>query len=117
MDKQPPAADPLAYRTDDRPCRFCGLTIDQHRRVDTPNGPEFFCDDEPRPTNGADREPIKNTTTTTLSKKPYRLVLARDVTIEGTLKLFLIDGFLGRDETSIWFGPPECGKSTAKIDA
>src|ERR1700737_4385942 len=68
-------------------------------------------------TNGhdADRAPIQNTTTTT--KKPYKLVLARDITAEGTLKVFLIDGFLGRDETSIWYGAPECGKSTAKIDA
>jgi AAA domain len=64
----------------------------------------------------SDRKPAKNTTTT-LSKKPYKLVHARDVTIKGTVKSFLIDGFLGRDEISIWFGPPECGKSTAKIDA
>jgi hypothetical protein len=77
-------------------------------------------DDEPRATNGhADRAPINTTTenTTTLSKKPYKLVHARDVTIEGTIKSFLIDGFLGRDEISFWYGPPECGKSTAKIDA
>jgi AAA domain len=50
-------------------------------------------------------------------KKPYKLVLARDITAEATVKLFLIDGFLGRNETSIWFGPPECGKSTVKLDA
>jgi hypothetical protein len=50
-------------------------------------------------------------------KKPYKLVLARDITAEATVKLFLIDGFLGRDEVSFWFGPPECGKSTVKIDA
>src|SRR5258706_944845 len=76
-------------------------------------------DDEPR-ANGhdADRAPVKNTTTSpTLSKKPYKLVLARDISAAATIKVFLIDGFLGRDETSIWFGPPECGKSTVKIDA
>jgi AAA domain-containing protein len=73
----------------------------------------------PRAANGhdADRTPIQNTTSKTLSKKPYKLVLARDISAAATIKLFLIDGFLGRDETSIWFGPPECGKSTAKIDA
>jgi hypothetical protein len=65
-----------------------------------------------------DHAPIKNTTTTTTKgKRPYTLVLAREITAEGTLKVFLIDGFLGRDETSIWYGPPECGKSTSKIDA
>jgi AAA domain len=58
---------------------------------------------EPRATNG--------------NKPPYKLVLARDITAEGTLKEFLIDGFLGRNEVSFWFGPPECGKSTVKIDA
>jgi AAA domain len=67
--------------------------------------------------NRAPTTTTTTTTTTTLSKKPYKMVLARDVTIEGTAKSFLIDGFLGRDETSIWYGPPECGKSTAKIDA
>lgn len=87
-------------------------------------------DDElERATNGHDdREPpphseipegvdADRSTTTTTGKKPYKLTFARDVTIEGTKKLFLIDGFLGRDETSIWYGAPECGKSTAKIDA
>jgi hypothetical protein len=136
-DKLAPAADPLE-KIDPRPCQRCGSTIDQHRRVDTPDGPEFFCEDHdlawspttslddyslsedtrPRAANGhdADRVPTRNTTTTA-AKKPYKLVLARDITAEGTLKVFLIDGFLGRDETSIWYGPPECGKSTAKIDA
>jgi hypothetical protein len=102
----------LAYTDDVGPCLICGLTIDQHRRVDTPDGPEFLC---PRAaTNGhaAEVTPRKAD-----GKKPYKLVLARDVTIEGTAKSFLIDGFLGRDETSIWYGPPECGKSTVKIDA
>lgn len=50
-------------------------------------------------------------------KKPYRLVLARDITLESTVTEFLIDGFLGRREQSIWFGEPESGKSTTKIDA
>jgi hypothetical protein len=72
----------------------------------------------PRATNGGDRAPIKNATTSpALSKKPYKLVLARDITAQGTLKEFLIDGFLGRDEVSFWFGQPECGKSTVLIDA
>src|ERR1700730_208920 len=39
MDKQSPA------EIDPRPCQRCGSTIDQHRRVDTPEGPEFFCED------------------------------------------------------------------------
>jgi AAA domain-containing protein len=50
-------------------------------------------------------------------KKPYKLVMARDITVANTTKAFLIDGFLGAGEVSIWFGPPECGKSTALIDA
>jgi hypothetical protein len=29
----------------ERPCGECGLTIDRHQRVDTPEGPEFFCED------------------------------------------------------------------------
>jgi RecA-family ATPase len=35
--------DPLEI--DPRPCGDCGRTIDQHRRVDTPEGPEFFCEE------------------------------------------------------------------------
>ena len=30
-------------KIDPRPCELCGLTIDRHERVDTPEGPEFFC--------------------------------------------------------------------------
>ena len=33
--------DPIEI--DPRPCGLCGCTIDQHERVDTPEGPEFFC--------------------------------------------------------------------------
>jgi len=36
--------DPLEI--DSRHCGECGLRIDQHRRVDTPEGPEFFCEDD-----------------------------------------------------------------------
>ncbi len=35
--------DPLEI--DPRPCEWCGLTIDQHRTVDTGEGPEFFCEE------------------------------------------------------------------------
>jgi RecA-family ATPase len=35
--------EPDSIEIDPRPCGQCGLTIDQHRRVDTPEGPEFFC--------------------------------------------------------------------------
>jgi hypothetical protein len=56
MDKQSPAAE-----IDPNSCKSCGLTIDQHRRVDTPEGPEFFCYDEPRATNGHDGEPPPHT--------------------------------------------------------
>jgi hypothetical protein len=35
--------DPIEI--DSRPCGECGCTIDRHRRVDTPEGPEFFCAD------------------------------------------------------------------------
>jgi hypothetical protein len=33
--------DPFAI--DPRSCEHCGLAIDRHQRVDTPEGPEFFC--------------------------------------------------------------------------
>jgi RecA-family ATPase len=39
-------AEPAPIEIDPRPCGHCGLTIDQHSRVDTPEGPEFFCHDE-----------------------------------------------------------------------
>src|SRR5882672_11400846 len=35
--------DPIAI--DPRPCAICGCTIDLHFRVDTFDGPEFFCQD------------------------------------------------------------------------
>jgi hypothetical protein len=35
-------ADVQPIEIDPRPC-VCGATIDQHLRVDTPEGPEFFC--------------------------------------------------------------------------
>jgi RecA-family ATPase len=35
--------EPEPIEIDSRPCADCGLTIDQHGRVDTPEGPEFFC--------------------------------------------------------------------------
>jgi RecA-family ATPase len=43
-------------------CQHCGSAIDQHHRVDTPEGPEFHCDDHdlawsPRAANGHDQEP------------------------------------------------------------
>jgi hypothetical protein len=45
-----PELDPIEI--DPRPCGSCGLTIDQHRMVDTGEGPEFFCneldEDDPR---------------------------------------------------------------------
>ncbi|WP_213740948.1 AAA family ATPase [Bradyrhizobium sp. dw_411] len=34
--------DPV--EVDPRPCGRCGLTIDKHIRIDTPEGPEFDCD-------------------------------------------------------------------------
>ena len=37
--------EPEPIKIDPRPCQSCGGTIDQHERVDTPEGPEFFCDD------------------------------------------------------------------------
>jgi hypothetical protein len=35
--------DPIEI--DPTPCGECGLTIDRHQRVDTAEGPEFFCID------------------------------------------------------------------------
>ena len=37
--------EPDPIEIDPRPCELCGLTIDKHWRVDTPEGPEFFCVD------------------------------------------------------------------------
>jgi hypothetical protein len=85
--------------------------------------------DQPRATNGHDApsspsmipggQQIRNDTPRNADgkKPPYKLTLARDITAEATLKVFLIDGFLGRDEVSFWYGQPECGKSTVLIDA
>ncbi|SHH38340.1 AAA family ATPase [Bradyrhizobium erythrophlei] len=36
--------EPAPIEIDPRPCERCGLTMDQHHREDTPEGPEFFCD-------------------------------------------------------------------------
>jgi len=38
------ALEPEPIEIDPRPC-VCGYTIDQHLRVDTPEGPEFYCQD------------------------------------------------------------------------
>jgi hypothetical protein len=38
---------PAPIEIDPRPCELCGLTIDQHRMVDTGEGPEFFCEEMP----------------------------------------------------------------------
>jgi hypothetical protein len=35
--------DPAPIEIDTRPCGLCGLTIDRHQRVDTQEGPKFFC--------------------------------------------------------------------------
>jgi hypothetical protein len=35
--------EPEPIAIDPRPCGLCGRTIDQHERIDTPEGPEFFC--------------------------------------------------------------------------
>jgi hypothetical protein len=42
---RPDQIDPDPIRIEPRPCEWCCLTIDRHRRVDTPEGPEFFCAD------------------------------------------------------------------------
>jgi hypothetical protein len=34
--------EPEPIEVDPRPC-MCGCTIDQHFRIDTPEGPEFYC--------------------------------------------------------------------------
>jgi hypothetical protein len=38
-----PGREPDPLEIDPRPCGLCGRTIDQHERIDTPEGPEFFC--------------------------------------------------------------------------
>ena len=40
-----PDREPDPIEIDPRPCGFCCLTINRHLRVDTPEGPEFFCPD------------------------------------------------------------------------
>jgi hypothetical protein len=42
----PVILEPDPIEIDARPC-VCGYTIDRHRQVDTPEGPEFFCVDLP----------------------------------------------------------------------
>jgi hypothetical protein len=46
---------------------------------------------------------------------PLRVVMAANISLEP--KAFLIDGFLGRHEQSVWYGPPDSGKSAVLIDA
>jgi hypothetical protein len=46
---------------------------------------------------------------------PFPFVLPRDITLQS--KAFLIDGFVGAEETSAWYGPPDGGKSTVVLDA
>jgi AAA domain len=62
-------------------------------------------------TDGA--QGFKHTQKTTI--KPFPFTLSKDITLEP--KAFLIDGFLGRHETSAWYGPPDAGKSAVKIYA
>ena len=40
-----PGREPDPIEIDSRPCGECGCTMDRHERVDTPEGPEFFCVD------------------------------------------------------------------------
>jgi hypothetical protein len=47
--------------------------------------------------------------------KPFPFTLPKDITLEP--KEWLIEGFLGRYETSAWFGPPDAGKSAAMTHA
>jgi hypothetical protein len=47
--------------------------------------------------------------------EPFEFIMAKDIELES--KEFLIDGFLGRHEITAWYGPPDAGKSTVKIDA
>jgi hypothetical protein len=39
----PEILEPDPIEIDPRHCHFCGCTIDDHIRIDTPEGPEFFC--------------------------------------------------------------------------
>src|SRR5262249_16012084 len=45
----------------------------------------------------------------------FDFVLARDISVMP--KAHLIEGFLGRQEVSAWYGPPDAGKPTVTIDA
>jgi hypothetical protein len=38
---------PAPIEIEPRPCEWCGLNVDQHRMVDSGEGPEFFCIDLP----------------------------------------------------------------------
>jgi AAA domain-containing protein len=49
------------------------------------------------------------------SRPPLKITLAGNIALEP--KQYLINGFLGRVETSVWFGPPDSGKSAVIIDA
>jgi hypothetical protein len=39
--------EPDPIQIDPRPCEICGLTIDRHDMIDSGEGPEFFCQDDP----------------------------------------------------------------------
>jgi hypothetical protein len=40
-----PGREPDPIEIDPRPCGWCCLTIDRHRKTDSGEGPEFFCAD------------------------------------------------------------------------
>jgi hypothetical protein len=66
-------------------------------------------------TFGGDRPPGANGTSGKSAAEPFPFMLPKDITLEP--KEFLIEGFLGRYETSAWYGPPDAGKSAVKIHA
>jgi hypothetical protein len=41
----PAMLEPKPIEIEPRPCAWCCLTIDRHQRIDTRDGPEFFCAD------------------------------------------------------------------------
>jgi hypothetical protein len=42
----PEQLEPDPLEIDGRPCELCGLKIDKHERVDSDEGPIFFCEDD-----------------------------------------------------------------------
>ena len=72
-----------------------------------------FVPDDDEDDARAEPDQVRKSNGPAAAAQPFNFTWAKDIAIEP--KEFLIDGFLGRHETSAWYGPPDAGKSTSII--